>query len=103
MNPLTWFENAAEGVTEAVCNAFATLISMILNFVLELYIAQFQLLPSLEFDFTQADLSTFIDVISGWNKFVPISESFIMIMMLLVFASVFGCVKIIVKLIPTVG
>ena len=102
-NIIDWFSGASDGVAEAVCNAFSTCISVMVNAALSMLAVQLGWLPAISWPFTSTDLSNFAAPLAAWNTFFPITEGLLILVGFCSFSLIFALIKILVKLIPTVG
>ena len=98
-----WLDSTVADMANAVANAIAIFFNFIIGATFSVMMFLIDLLPDINWPFSASDVSSLHSALSTWNMFFPITETVLLSAFYLSYIFLFSTIKIVVKLIPTVG
>lgn len=95
--------SAFKWLVETVYNAFVDLFEAIFARMVDLFIFALSYFPDFDLSSYSNGFDTLVSYYNGFDELLPLSELFLCASIYLTFCGVYALVRVIIKLIPTVG
>lgn len=95
--------SAFKWLVETIYNAFVDLVEAIFARMVDLFISILSYFPDVDLSQYANGLDTIVRYYCGFDELLPLTELFACVTLYLMFTGVYSLVRVIIKLIPTIG